>query len=791
MPFARLLGMLAVLTLLGACPEPTPPEPAPLQLPDLEPMETTAGASFQVELGATGGTPPLRHSLEKLPPGLFFSTGDGLLKGATTVPGPYTFTVQVKDAAGATETGTYQLLVHPAPSVTTVSLPAATTGVMYAVRLEAIGGKGTLRWSLTGGALPSGLVLSEDGQLTGVPLESGSFYPTVRVQDVHGAQAAKVFGLVVHAGTTGGNDGGTDGGGTDGGGGGTDGGGGSDGGDGGTDAGIPPLPFSTANWNVEWFGSPTGGPADDALQVQNVKTVITRTDADFWGLQELVDVTEFNELKQLTGYEGFMANDPLVMSGSTYYSDGEQMVGILYRPGVVSVLDARIILTSSNYDFGTRPPLQVKLRITRGETSVDVVAIVLHMKALSDTTSYNRRKNAAVALKGYLDALPADTSVIVLGDWNDDVDISITKDSTSGGYLPTPYQNFVDDTADYAFLTQSLSLANVRSTVSNTEFIDHQLVSNALRASYVSNSTQALRPDAYISQYKDTTSDHYPIFSRFSFNVVPPPPPPVRITSPNGGEQLASGTVQTLTWTADGVSSVNLAFSPDNGVTWQVLASSLPAASGQYTWTVPSVPATTTQALVRVSDAAAPAAADQSDTAFTVSWPPPVFINEYLPHEPPVPGGTDRDYAQQFVELVNGSTSTVDLGGWGVNDRGSYGLPVPRHAFPSGTLLNPGKSVVIYSGATAIPPGATNAVAASSGGLFFNKGTNHGGSGDAVYLQNGAKQLVDSATYSTSIEAVSYNRSPDADRTGSFVLHNGLNPGLGSSPGKRAEGSGF
>ena len=55
-------------------------------------------------------------------------------------------------------------------------------------------------------------------------------------------------------------------------------------------------------------------------------------------------------------------------------------------------------------------------------------------------------------------------------------------------------------------------------------------------------------------------------------------------------------------------------------------------------------------------------------------------------------------------------------------------------------------------------------MAASSGGLYFNKGTNHGGSGDTVYLQTGAKQVVDSTSYDTSTEAVSYNRNPDGTR---------------------------
>ncbi|MFY0571705.1 putative Ig domain-containing protein [Archangium lansingense] len=601
MPFARMLGTLAVLAFLGACPGPTPGGNTPLQLPELEQLETTEGAPFEQSFAATGGTPPLRYSLEKLPPGLFFTTGQGLLKGPATVPGPYTFTVQVKDSAGAVNARTYPLRVHPAPAVSTSSLPAATVGETYTVQLQASDGQGPLRWTLVGGSLPSGLTLGEDGQLTGVPLESGSFSPSVRVQDVHGAQAMKLLGLMVRPGTP---DGG-------------------DGGDGGTS-----LAFSAANWNVEWFGYASQGPTDDALQLDNVKTVITTVGADFWGLQELVDAEEFNALKQMPGYDGFMANDPIVEFGTSYYDPDEQKVGILFRSDVVSVQDARLILTSSNNEFGTRPPLQVKLRITRNGTSVDLVAIVLHMKAFNDTGSYNRRKNAAVALKSYLDAQFPNTPFLVLGDWNDDVDVSITRESSSSPYLPTPYQNFLDDPADYTFLTRPLSLANVRSTVSNTEFIDHQLVSNELQAAYVSNSAQALRPDEYIPQYKDTTSDHYPVLSRFRFNVTSPPPSTLRLTSPNGGEQLTSSTVQTLTWTADGISSVRLEFSPDNGLTWQVLAPSVPAAIGQYTWTVPSVTATTAQALVRVSDASAPAAADQSDTAFTVSWPPPVFIDE-------------------------------------------------------------------------------------------------------------------------------------------------------------------
>jgi hypothetical protein len=103
-------------------------------------------------------------------------------------------------------------------------------------------------------------------------------------------------------------------------------------------------------------------------------------------------------------------------------------------------------------------------------------------------------------------------------------------------------------------------------------------------------------------------------------------------------------------------------------------------------------------------------------------------------------------------------------------------------------MLAPGKAIVVFSGASAIPAGSTNAVAASSGGLFFNKGSS---GGDTAYLQDSTGKVVDSFTYMGTTEAVSYNRSPDASASGSFVLHTTLPSGLNSSPGERADGTAF
>ncbi|ADO72044.1 endonuclease/exonuclease/phosphatase family protein [Stigmatella aurantiaca] len=265
-------------------------------------------------------------------------------------------------------------------------------------------------------------------------------------------------------------------------------------------------------WNVEWFGSSSNGPTNDTLQQQNVRDVLLGSNLDIWGLEEVVSTTAFSNLKaQLSGYAGLLASDASVTSGSSFYSSSEQKVGILYKTSVASVQSARIILTANDSDFAGRPPLEVKMRVTLNGTARDIVVIVFHAKAFDDATSWQRRLNASNALKAYLDSTYPSTPVVVLGDWNDDVDTSITSGKAS------PYQNFVSDAQDYFFPTKALSDAKVASTASYPDMIDHQLVTNELKSLYVAGSAKVYRVDTYISSYATTTTDHFPVLTRYAW----------------------------------------------------------------------------------------------------------------------------------------------------------------------------------------------------------------------------------------------------------------------------------
>jgi endonuclease/exonuclease/phosphatase family metal-dependent hydrolase len=522
--------------------------------------------------------------------------------------------------------------------------------------------------------------------------------------------------------------------------------------------------LDVGSWNVEWFGDGANGPSNDALQLSNVKDVIAGADLDVWGLEEVVDGVEWSSLKsQLTGYTGILSNDASVTSGSTYYGATEQKVGLLFRSSIATVLSSKIILTANDADFAGRPPLEVKLRITLNGSTEDVVFIVLHMKAFADVPGWQKRQNASTALKSYVDTNYPTQKVVVLGDWNDDVDTSITPGQ------PSPYANFVSDAADYTFPTKALSDAGVASTVSFSDMIDHHLNSNEMHASYVAGSAQVFRADTYIASYGTTTTDHYPVITRYNYGGAAGS---ITVTSPNGGESWVGGSAHSVTWTSSGVTNVKLEYTLD-GTTWSTIVASTAASAGSYAWTVPN--SATTAAKVRVTDTGS-AATDASNAAFTItaSTPANVIVNEILANEP------GSNTAGEFVEIVNVGGASASIGGWTISDATSV-----RHTFAAGTTLAPGKAIVVF--AASPPAGLTNAVAASTGQLSLANG------GDSVILKDGGGVTKNSFAYGSALagtDGVSMNRSPDASASGSFVLHTTLSA-LQSSAGVRASGAAF
>lgn len=291
-------------------------------------------------------------------------------------------------------------------------------------------------------------------------------------------------------------------------------------GDPGAQAFAVPIPIKgtdttldVACWNIEWFGHASLGPSDLLLQRRNVGSVIAGADMDLWGVEEIVSEEDFRTLVAgLDGYEGLLASDTMVVDGASYYAASEQKVGLIYKTSVASVQSARVILTRYNHEFAGRPPLEVKLRVRIDGVTADLVAIVMHAKAMSTEDAWLRRQRASAALKSYIDATYADQRVLVIGDFNDDIDTSITPGN------PSSYENFVNDTSAYEFFTRPLSMAGIGSTVSFPDMIDHVLATNEMSAMYVAGTAEVFRVDAHIPDYGATTSDHFPVLARYHWN---------------------------------------------------------------------------------------------------------------------------------------------------------------------------------------------------------------------------------------------------------------------------------
>ncbi|WP_181883661.1 putative Ig domain-containing protein [Sphingorhabdus pulchriflava] len=158
----------------------------------------TYAGPYSQSIAASGGVGPYSYALTgSLPAGVTLNAATGAVSGTPTASGSFAFTVTATDTgatgAGApfTVAGNYSLTVAaPTIVVTPTALPAAIAGQAYTATLSASGAVAPYSYTLTGGALPTGVTLAANGQLSGTPTVSGSFAFAVQVRDANGQTGA-------------------------------------------------------------------------------------------------------------------------------------------------------------------------------------------------------------------------------------------------------------------------------------------------------------------------------------------------------------------------------------------------------------------------------------------------------------------------------------------------------------------------------------------------------------------------------------------------------------------------
>jgi endonuclease/exonuclease/phosphatase family metal-dependent hydrolase len=195
--------------------------------------------------------------------------------------------------------------------------------------------------------------------------------------------------------------------------------------------------LEVVTWNLEQFAK-----AGDAT-VEYVVQVIEGLDVDLVAMQEIYSRTQFNAvLAGLEGYEGWKA------SSAGY----DINLAFVYRTGgSLTMTSIYEILQDEGREF-PRSPLVMEFLFNGKE----FVIINNHLKCcgnnvIEENDSWDeetRRRDANLLLEEIIEAQYADKHVIVVGDFNDELDDSSTKNV---------FQNFIDAPDDWRFVDMPIA----------------------------------------------------------------------------------------------------------------------------------------------------------------------------------------------------------------------------------------------------------------------------------------------------------------------------------------------
>lgn len=243
------------------------------------------------------------------------------------------------------------------------------------------------------------------------------------------------------------------------------------------------LTLDIVSWNIENF------PKNEST-VDFLFPIIDSLNVDIVALQEIESTIELNNLTENLG-DGWTS----FRSENTSYGE----LSYLINTNIINITTSPYkILNSDYYYFAYREPYVLEFEYN----NTDYILINIHYKCCDG--SEERRLQASVILKNYIDENFSDFNVIVVGDFNDNL---IDDENV---FIP-----FLTDSTNYMFTDYSIAQGNSFqwSFPTYPSHIDHILVSSELFDNVYN--TEVLLIDQWFfdgfSDYNLFVSDHRPI----------------------------------------------------------------------------------------------------------------------------------------------------------------------------------------------------------------------------------------------------------------------------------------
>jgi hypothetical protein len=280
-----------------------------------------------------------------------------------------------------------------------------------------------------------------------------------------------------------------------------------------------------ASWNMRWFGNPSMCVCDTALAKTNALKILKDMNADVYCLEEVVSTSQLASITSALGSNFNYTVSPFCSGAQTTssfnYASGQKLAYIYNTAKVQNIGTFGLLKstypsdTSAYYCFSSgRFPYVMKAVLSlNGGLKDTIIFTNIHAKAGDLLEDHNRRVCGAQKMTDSLKVLFPGKKVLVIGDYND-----YLEGANATGQTVSPYQYLLNNGFNGISLP---SIYPTQSTFvgSTSHIIDNVVCTPNLKAKYIDSSffifTEA---NKYITDYSNTTSDHYPIMSYYQFN---------------------------------------------------------------------------------------------------------------------------------------------------------------------------------------------------------------------------------------------------------------------------------